>query len=166
MLILVLEECGLNIDTSIWEGVRDSNKCFRNYLYYIENLYDCSRMLRAIMNKSWKQHPTKHQQYGHQPLISQTIQNRRTRYEGHCRRSKDELISNVLLWTSSHGRATKIYLQQVYMDTRCSLEDLPEAMDDRDEWRERERERERESRKSVLSARHDDDEENDVKCKC
>ena len=24
------------------------------------------------------------------------------------------------------------------MDTRCSLEDLPEAMDDRDEWRERE----------------------------
>ena len=30
------------------------------------------------------------------------------------------------------------YLQQLYMDTRCSLKDQLEAMDDRDEWGERE----------------------------
>ena len=35
-----------------------------------------------------------------------------------------------------------------------SLEDLPEAMDDRDEWRERER-----GGESVLVTQHDDDEE-------
>ena len=26
-----------------------------------------TRMLRAILNKSWRQHPTKHLLYGHQP---------------------------------------------------------------------------------------------------
>ena len=31
-------------------------------------------------------------------------------------------------------------LQQFCTDTRCNLEDLAEAMDDCDEWRERERE--------------------------
>ena len=38
-----------------------------------------SRMLRAILNKSWRQHPTKYQLYGHLPLITKTIQARRTR---------------------------------------------------------------------------------------
>ena len=38
-----------------------------------------TRMLRAILNKSWRQHPTKHQLYGHQPPITKTIQVTRTR---------------------------------------------------------------------------------------
>ena len=53
-----------------------------------------TRMLRAILNKSWRQHPTKQQLYGYQ---SPTIQVRRTRHAGHCWRTKDELISDVLL---------------------------------------------------------------------
>ena len=32
-----------------------------------------TRMLRAILNKSWRQHPTKHQLYGHLPLMTKTI---------------------------------------------------------------------------------------------
>ena len=32
-----------------------------------------TRMLRAILNKSWRQHPTKQQLYGHLPLIPKTI---------------------------------------------------------------------------------------------
>ena len=43
-----------------------------------------TRMLRAILNKSWRQHPTKHQLYGHLPPITKTIQVRQTRYAGHC----------------------------------------------------------------------------------
>ena len=58
-----------------------------------------TRMLRAILNKSWRQHPTRHQLYGHLPPITKTIQVRRTRNAGHCWRSRDELISDVLLWT-------------------------------------------------------------------
>ena len=58
-----------------------------------------TRMLRAILNKSWRQHPTKQQLYGHLPPIMKTIQVRRTRHAGHCWRSRDELISDILLWT-------------------------------------------------------------------
>ena len=39
-----------------------------------------TRMLRAILNKSWRQHPTRHQLYGHLPPITNTIQVRRTRH--------------------------------------------------------------------------------------
>ena len=100
---------------------------------------NCTRMLRVILNKSWKQHPTKQQLYGHLPPISKIIQIRWTRHVRHCWRSKNELISDVLLWTSSYrhasvGQPIRTYLQQIFMDTGCSLEDLPEAMDDRDKW--------------------------------
>ena len=63
------------------------------------------RMLRAILNKSWRQHPTRHQLYSHLPPIMKTIQAGRTRHAGHCWRSKDELISDVLLWTPAYGQA-------------------------------------------------------------
>ena len=55
-----------------------------------------TRMLRAILNKSWRQHSTRHQLYGHLPPITKTIQ---VRHAGHCWRSKDELESDILLWT-------------------------------------------------------------------
>ena len=101
-----------------------------------------TRILRAILNQSWRQHPTKQQLYGHLPSITKTIKVRRTRHAGHCRRSRDELISDVLLRTPSHGRAkagqpARTYIQQLCEDTGCSPEDLPEAMNDREEWRER-----------------------------
>ena len=42
-----------------------------------------TRMLRAIMNRSWRQHPTKQQLYGRLPPITKIIQVRRTRHAGH-----------------------------------------------------------------------------------
>ena len=39
-----------------------------------------TRMLRAVLNKSWRQHPRRHQLYGHLPPITKTIQVRRTRF--------------------------------------------------------------------------------------
>ena len=82
-----------------------------------------TRMLRAILNKSWRQHPTKQQLYAHLPPITKTIQVRRTRHTGHYWRSRDELISDVLLWTPSHGRAKAGRLAQTYCSShRFSLE--------------------------------------------
>ena len=101
-----------------------------------------TRMLRAILNKSWWQHPTRHQLYGHLPPITKTIQVRRTRHAGLCWRSRDEPISDVLLWTPTYSRTkagwpARIYIHQLCDETGCSLEDLPEAMNNREKWRER-----------------------------
>ena len=101
-----------------------------------------TRMLRAILNRSWWQHPTKQQLYGHLQLITKTIPIRRNRHAGHCWISRDEFISDVLLWTPSHGRPVagrpaRTYILQLREDTGCSPEDLPEAMNDRERWRER-----------------------------
>ena len=111
---------------------------------WLEKKLDCNytRMLRAILNKSWRQHPTKHQLYGHQPPITKTIQVRWTRYAGHCWRSRDELISDVLLWTPTYGwakagRPASKYIQQLCEDRGCSPENLPEVMNDREKWWER-----------------------------
>ena len=57
-------------------------------------------------------------------------------------KSSDELISDVLLWTPTRGRAkagrtARTYIQQLCEDIGCCPEDLPEAMNDREKWRER-----------------------------
>ena len=101
-----------------------------------------TRMLRAILNKSWRQHPTKHHLYGLLPPITKTIQVRQTRHAWHCWRSRDKLISDVLLWTPTYGRTKAgrpawTYTQQLCEYTGCSPEDLPEVMNDREKWRER-----------------------------
>ena len=77
-----------------------------------------TRMLRAILNKSWRQHPTKQQLYGHLTPITKTIKIRRTRQVGHCGGSKDELISDTLQWIPWHGRTkvwrpARTYIQQL-----------------------------------------------------
>ena len=97
-----------------------------------------TRILRAILSKCWRQHPTKHQVYGHLPPITKTIQVRQTRHAGHCWRSRDELISDVLLWTLiKAGWPARTYIQQLCEDTGCSPEDLPRAMNDMEKWWER-----------------------------
>ena len=63
------------------------------------------RMLRAILIKSLRQHPTKQQLYGNQQPITKIIKIRRSGHAGHSWKSRDGLIRDVLLWTPSHGRA-------------------------------------------------------------
>ena len=108
----------------------------------LEKKLDSNYTRMLILNKSRRQHPTRHQLYGHLPPITKTIQVRRTRHAGHYWRSRDELISDVLLWTPTYGRTkagrpARTYIQQLCEDTKCSPEDLPEAMNDREKWRER-----------------------------
>ena len=67
---------------------------------------------------------------------------RRTKHAGHCWRSRDEIISDELLWTPTYGRVkagrpARTYIQQLCEDTGCSPEDLPEAMNEREMCRER-----------------------------
>ena len=99
---------------------RQKNKLDGNY----------TRMLRAILNNSWRQHSTRNQLYSHLPPITKTIRVRRTRHARHNWRSRDELITDVFQWTPTYGRAKArrpawTYIQQLCEDTGCSPEDLP-----------------------------------------
>ena len=98
-----------------------------------------TRMLRAILNKSWRQHPTRHQLYGHLPPITKTIQVRRTRHAGYSWRRAHKWCTPMDLHTwPSKSRTTSSNIHRAAMwGYGNSLEDLPEAMNDRAEWRER-----------------------------
>ena len=116
-----------------------------------------TRMLWAILNKSCWQHPAKHQLYGHLPPITKSIQVWRTRHARHCWRSGDELISDLLLWSPTGGRAkegrpARTYIQQ--------LRDVALKTNQR-RWTIG-RSGERVSEISVLAARPDDDDDDDL----
>ena len=113
-----------------------------------------TRMLRAVLNKSWRQHPTRLQLYGHLPPITKTIQVRRTRHAWHCWRSKDELISDVLLWTPTHGCARVGRPARTYSNYVRTQDVTLKTC--RRRWMIG-RNGERGSRISALAARHDDD---------
>ena len=87
------------------------------------------------MDKSWRKYFIKKQLYGYLPPIKKTIQVGLTRHAGHCWRSKDSQISDVLLCIPSHGqtkseRPVRTYIVKLCADTSCSQEDLLRAMDD------------------------------------
>ena len=114
-----------------------------------------TRMLRAILNKSRRQHPTKHQLYSHLPPLMKTIQVRWTRHAGHSWRSMDELISDVLLWTPHMaGQKQDDQLEHTYSSY---LRTWNVALKTCRRWWTIGRSGERGSRISVQAARHDDD---------
>ena len=115
---------------------------------------DYIRMLYNVWNKSRDQHPTKLQLL---PVIWKTIQVRSTRHVGHCWRSKNKFIRDLLLESPKHGRTSvsqsvRTYFHQLNANTGCCLEELLGAMDASDRWRERERERERERVREIHAA--------------
>ena len=137
-----LPSCGC-VNNTVWLHHMDANKTHRakareglhkNAARHLEQTLEATAETTAV-----------------QPLTShlKTIPLRQARHVGHCWRGKEELISDVLLWTSSHGlasvgRAARNCLSQLCEDVGCSWEDLLGAMYDRDGWREREGERETE----------------------
>ena len=114
-----------------------------------------TRMLRAILNTFWRQHPTRHQLYGHLPPITKTIQVRRTRQAGLCWRSKDELISDVLQWTPHMAKQK----QDDQLEHTCSsyVRTKDVTLKTCQRWWIIGRSGESGSGISVLVARHDDD---------
>ena len=95
-------------------------------------------MLWVILNKFWRQHPTKQLLYGHLPPITKTIQVRRTRHAGHCWRSRDELMMYSCGPPHMDKQRQDDLLEPTYNSS--VLENLPEAVDDKEGWRVRVRE--------------------------
>ena len=118
----------------IYPGEISISFCFYLSIYLSNVASNLEHVLAATPHKTQTiRPPTSH----HENYLSW-----RTRHAGHCWRSRDELISDVLLWTPTYGRAkagrpARTYIQQLCEDTWCRPEDLPEAMNDREKWRER-----------------------------
>ena len=73
---------------------------------------DYTRMLHAILNKSWKQRNTKPK-----PITYHFTNH--TRHAGNCWRSNDEHISGVIPWTHTQGlywvgRLAKTYISSMW----------------------------------------------------
>ena len=125
----------------------------------LENKIDgsCTRMLRAALNKSWKQHPTKKQLYGHLPPITQTIRERRTRHAGHCWEKKWTNKRRALVGPNTRTHQTRAADKDLHRAAQRGFS-ITTRRTCRGRWRIG-RSGGRESWRSVLPARPDDDDD-------
>ena len=98
-----------------------------------------TRILRAVLEISWKDHKTKDELHGNLPKITDTLKIRRLRFVGHCWGRKDELISELLLWQPKHGARNRgipaaTYIDQLRNDTGLSIAELKSLMGNWREW--------------------------------
>ena len=107
------------IDTVVWMRYMDANLTYREKAW---------RQLHKNAASNVKQvlGAAPHKAASVRPLTT-----RRTRHAGHCWKSREELISDILVRTPSHGREkagrpARTYIQQLWADIGCSLEDLLE----------------------------------------
>ena len=115
-----------------------------------------TRMLQAILNKSWRQHSTKQQLYGHLPPITKTIQVRWTRHAGHCQRSRDEQWKVTYSCGSLHMDKQRQNDQlEPTFNSSVLIQDV--ALKTYWKWWTIEKGGERGSERSVLMVRQDDE---------
>ena len=97
-------------------------------------------MLRAVTNSTWQDHPTNAEVYRDSSPVVDVIRERRTRFVEHSFRSKNELVSDLLLWAPEHGnrrrgRPHKNFIDQLMEDAGCTIEELPGKMNNRGNWK-------------------------------
>ena len=101
-----------------------------------------TRMLRKVLNLSWKQHIPNTTLYGDIPPISHVIRKRRLKFAGHCyRQHQEQSVSELVLWEPKHGKRgrggqTKTFVDTLREDTGCkSTNEIANCMEDRTVWR-------------------------------
>ena len=118
-----------------------------HYGWLCSRVYVCGYTIFCLINffakVNWKKNVAeKHSVYYVESFCLLTLWLQQFRLSALCWKSRDELISDVLLWIPTYGwakagRPARTYIQQLCEDTGCSPEDLPEVMNDREKWRER-----------------------------
>ena len=96
-------------------------------------------MLRVVKNVTWRQRIASEVLYAGLPVISTTVS---LRFSGHCWRSKNEVVSDLVLWEPKHGKRSvggqpRTFVDLLEADTGVPRDCLSTAMDDRVGWRER-----------------------------
>ena len=125
------------VNTTVWMHHVDTNQKHREkarWEIYKNAVCSFKRILVVTPHKTTAAWP-----------LASHLKNKVRGFAWHCWRGKDELISDILLWSSTHRRASvgqwvRNYLHQLCADTGCFLEDLLWVMDNMDGCRERVRE--------------------------
>ena len=92
-------------------------------------------MLGVVKNVTWRQRITNEVLYAGLPRISTTIRESRLRFSGHCWRSKNEVVSSLVLCEPKHdkrsvGGQSSTFVDLLEADTGVPRDCLPAAMDD------------------------------------
>ena len=97
-----------------------------------------TRMLRMVLNISWKAKLTNKQLYGNLPKLTEIVKERRLQLAGHCVRHEDEIAHHLVLWeptrgTRNRGRRGITFIDNLKEDTglECAGELM---MNSRKEW--------------------------------
>ena len=98
-----------------------------------------TRLLRADLNISLRDHISNKELYRDLPPISTSLQIHRLKFVAHCWRSKNETVSKLLLWDPKRGslsreRPATIFIDQLESDTGLLRQDLASVMANRREW--------------------------------
>lgn len=102
-----------------------------------------TRMLRSVLDISWRDHVTNTILYGDLPRISDRIASRRLGFVGHCYRHRELPASQLVLWEPSHGwrkpgRPKASFLDTLKRDTGVATPaELSACMEDRKDWSQR-----------------------------
>jgi len=108
-----------------------------------------TRLLSFCLGYHWSDHVTNAVLYQDMSKVSKRLLERKLRFTGHCLRTKDQPISDLLFWDYSNiswGRCSKgagarpNYAKRLLSEcssiVRSDVE-LAKLMNDRDEWRDR-----------------------------
>ena len=100
-------------------------------------------MLRVVKNVTWQKRIINEVLSVGLPRVSTTIRERRLRFSGHCWKSKNEVVSDLVLWEPKHGirnvggQAHTLILLICWRRTPGSPGCLSAVMDDMVGWRKR-----------------------------
>jgi hypothetical protein len=100
-----------------------------------------TRLLRRVLNVSWKDHMTNKELYGNLPTLSSTIRQRRMRFAGHCARASNQPAAKLLFWTPTEGKVKrggvyKTFTTMLQEDTGMkSHNEIQTLMGERDLWK-------------------------------
>ena len=93
-------------------------------------------MPRVVKSMIWQKRSTNQVLYAGIARISTTIRQRRLRFSGHCWRSENEVVSDLVLWEPKHGKRSvggqaRTFVDLLEADTGVPRDCLPAVMDDR-----------------------------------
>ena len=97
---------------------------------------------RVVKSVTWRQRITSEVLHAGLPLISTMIRKGCLRFSGRCWRSKNAVVSDLVLWEPKHGKMSVggqagTFVDLLEADTGVPRDCLPAAMVDRVGWRKR-----------------------------